>query len=148
MNNFINCVEIEKINNQLERAEKQKNKLICNIYKEYELYLSFIRNLLCISVEKGINELRSYPSIKDDFLNANELFCLFEKKISKLIYTKMPLITVEQLKIKNSEKNIDKEVNFNSLKRSLKTIDDPKNKFQYEDGFHLEESIFGKSQLK
>ena len=136
MNNFINFVEIEKINNQLERAEIQKNKLICNIYKEYELYLSFIRNLLCISVEKGINELRSYPSIKDNFLNAKELFCLFEKKISKLIYTQMPLITVEQLKIKKFEKNINKEINFNNLGRSLKTMDDPKNKFQYEDGFN------------
>ena len=77
MNNFNNCLEIDQINSQLERAELQKNRLICNIYREYELYLNLVRDLLYISVEKGLNELYSSHLIKDDILNTKELF---EKK--------------------------------------------------------------------
>ena len=105
MNNSNNWVEIDKINSQLERAFIQKSILVCNLNKEYELYLNLVRDLLYISVEKGLNELSTYLSIKDNFLNAKELFCLFDKKISKLIHTKLPLITVEQLKINKNEKN-------------------------------------------
>ena len=141
MNNFNNSLEIDKINSQLERAEIQKKRLIREIYREYEFYLNLVRDLLYISVEKGLNELCSYSSIKDNFLNANELFCLFEKKISKLIYTKLPFLTVEQLKINKIEKNINKEINFNSLEIWPKTKNDQKEKFQYEDDFQLEEAM-------
>jgi len=134
-----NCREIEKINSQLERAEIQKSILTRNIFREYELYLNLLRDLLYISVEKGLNELCIYLSIKDDFLNANEFFCIFEKKISKLIYTNLPLLTVEQLKINEIEKNINKEINFTIFDSSTKTKDDQKEKFQYEDGFQLKE---------
>ncbi len=141
MNNLTNCVEINKITSQLERADIKKSRLVCNIYREYELYLKIVRNLLYISVEKGINELYNYSSIKNNFLNANELFCLFEEKISKLIYTKLPLITIEQLKINKIERNINKEINFNSLGRFPKNKDDQKEKLQYEDGFQFEEPM-------
>ena len=141
MNNLTNCLEINKITSQLERVDLKKSRLICNIYREYELYLKLVRNLLYISVEKGINELYSYSSIKHNFLNANELFCLFEEKISKLIYTKLPLITIEQLKINKIERNINKEINFNSLGRLPKTNYDQKEKLQYEDGFEFEEPM-------
>ena len=141
MNNLTNCEEINKITSQLERADRKKNKLVCNIYREYELYLKLVRNLLYSSVEKGINELYSYSSIKHNFLNANELFCFFEEKISKLIYTKLPLITIEQLKINKIERNINKEINFNSLGRLPKTNYDQKEKLQYEDGFEFEEPM-------
>ena len=57
LNNFNNCIELDKINSQLEKAEIQKNRLIRNIYREYELYLNFVRDLLYISVEKGLKEL-------------------------------------------------------------------------------------------
>ena len=87
MNNFNNCLEIDQINSQLERAELQKKRLICNIYREYELYLNLIRDLLFISVEKGLNQIYSYPTINDNFFNENEFYSLFEKKISKLIST-------------------------------------------------------------
>ena len=80
MNNFNNCLEIDNINSQLERAEIQKSILIRNIYREYELYFSLVRDLLYISVEKGLNELCSDLSIKNVLLNANEFFCFFEKK--------------------------------------------------------------------
>ena len=96
MNNFNSCLELDKINTQLERADIQKNRLILNIYREYELYLNLVRNLLHMSVEKGLNELCCDPTIKNIYINSNEFICFFEKKISKLIYTKLPLITVEQ----------------------------------------------------
>ena len=65
----------------------------------------------------------------------------FEKKISKLIYSNLPLLTVEQLKINEIEKNINKEINLNSFDISQKSNEDQKEKFQYEDGFQLEEPM-------
>ena len=134
-------VDTDKINSQLERADIQKSILICNIYREYELYLNLVRDILYISVEKGLNELHSYLSTKDNFLNANEFFCIFEKKISKLIYPNLPLLTVEQLKINDIEKNIKKEINFHSIGSSTKKKDNQKEEFQYKDGFQYEEPI-------
>ena len=90
-----NYEDIDKINSQLERAEKQKRILIRNIYREYELYLNLVRDLLYISVEKGLNQIYSYPTIDDNFLNENKFCGFFEKKISKLIYSNLPLLTVE-----------------------------------------------------
>ena len=109
MNNFNNYVNKDKINSQLERAEIQKRILTINIYREYELYLNLVRDLLFISVEKGINKIYSYLTIDDNLLNENEFYSLFEKKISKLIFTNLPFLTVEQLKINEIEKNINKK---------------------------------------
>ena len=139
MNNFNNYIDIDKINSQLERAEIQKRILTRNIYREYELYLNLVRDLLFISVEKGLNQIYSYPTINDNFLNENEFYSLFEKKISKLIFTNLPFLTVEQLKINEIEKNINKEINFTIFDSSTKIKDDQKEKFQYEDGFQLKE---------
>ena len=139
MNNFNNYIDIDKINSQLERADIQKRILTRNIYREYELYLNLVRDLLFISVEKGLNQIYSYPTINDNFLNENEFYSLFEKKISKLIFTNLPFLTVEQLKINEIEKNINKEINFTIFDSSTKIKDDQKEKFQYEDGFQLKE---------
>ena len=142
MNNFNNYEDIDKINSQLDRADIQKRILIKNIYREYELYLNLVRNLLHISVEKGLNKIYGYPSIDENFLNENDFLCSFEKKISKLIYTNLPLLTVEQLEIIGIEKkNLNKEINFNSLVSSTKTNEDQKEKFQYKEGYQLEEPI-------
>jgi len=46
---------------------------------------------------------------------------------------------VEQLKINEIEKNINKEINFTIFDSSTKTKDDQKEKFQDEDGFQLKE---------
>ena len=137
MNNFNNY--IDKINSQLERAEIQKRTLTRNIYREYELYLNLVRDLLYISIEKGLNQIYSYPTINDNFSNENEFSILFEKKISKLIFSNLPFLTVEQLKINEVEKNIDKEINFKIFDSFKKIKDDQKEKFQYEDGFQLKE---------
>ena len=52
----------------------------------------------------------------------------------------MPFLTVEQLKINEIKKNINKEINFTIFDSSTKIKDDQKEKFQYEDGFQLKES--------
>ena len=140
MNNFKNSVDKENINSQLKRADLEKNRLIRNIYKEYELYLQILRDLLFLSVEKGLDELSSYQSIKDNFLNSNEFYCLFEEKISKLIYKNLPLLTVEQLKINKIEK-INKDINFNSSGSFTNRNDYQKQNFQYEDGVQFEETL-------
>ena len=139
MNNFNNYIDTDKINSQLDRAEIQKRILTRNIYREYELYLNLVRDLLFISVEKGLNQIYCYPTINDNFLNENEFYSLFEKKISKLIFTNLPFLTVEQLKINEIEKNINKEINFTIFDSSTKTKDDQKEKFQNEEGFQLKE---------
>ena len=141
MNNFNNCVEIDKVNSQLERADIQKSRLISNIYREYELYLDLVRDLLYLSVEKGLNELCSDTSIKNIFLNENELFCFIEKKLSEIIYSKLPLITVEQLKIKKIEKDINLKINFNSLGSNSESKDHKKLKFQFEDVSQFKEPL-------
>jgi len=141
LNNFNNYIDKENINSQLERADKQKRILTKNIYKEYELYLNLLRDLLFISVEKGLNQIYSYPTNNDNFLSESEFYSLFEKKISKLLFTNLPFLTVEQLKINEIEKNINKEINFTIFDSSRKIKDDQKEKFEYEDGFQLKEPI-------
>jgi len=83
LKNFNNYLDIDKINSQLKRAEKQKRILIRNIYREYEIYLKFVRDLLYISVEKGLNQIYSNPTIDDNFLNENKFCGFFEKKKNK-----------------------------------------------------------------
>jgi len=140
LNNFNNYIDIDKINSQLERAEIQKRILNRNIYREYEFYLNLVRDLLFISVKKGLYQIFSYPTIDDNFLNEDEFCSLFEKKITKLIFTNLPFLTVEQLMINEIEKNINEEINFTIFDSSTKTKDDQKEKYQYEDGFQLKES--------
>ncbi len=139
MNNFNNYIDIDKVNSQLERADIKKTILTRNIYKQYELYLNLVRDLLFISVEKGLNQIYGHPTINDNFSNENESYSLFEKKISKLIFTNLPFLTVEQLKINEIEKNINKEINSTINDSFTKIKDDQKEKFQYEDGFQLKE---------
>ncbi len=141
LNIFNNYIDIDKIKSQLERAERQKRILTRNIYREYELYLNLVRDLLLISVEKGLNQIYSYPKINDNFLNEVEFYSLFEKKISKLIFTNLPFLTVEQLKINELEKIINKEIDFTIFDSSTKKKEDQKEKFQYEDGFQLKKHI-------
>ena len=139
LNNFNNYKEKDKINSQLERADIRKRILIRNIYREYELYLNLVRDLLFISVEKGLNQIYSYPTNNDNFLNENEFYSLFEKKISKLILTNLPFLTVEQLKINEIEKNINEGIHSTIFDSSTKIKYDKKEKFRYQDCFQLKE---------
>ena len=139
LNNFNKYIDLDKINSQLERADIQKRILTRNIYREYRLYLNLVRDLLLISVKKGFNQIYSYSTINDNFFHVNEFYSLFEKKISKLIFTNLPFLTVEQLKINEIEKNINKEISFTIFDSSTKIKDDKKEKFRYQDGFQLKE---------
>ena len=141
MNNPNICIEIDRVNAQLERAEIQKNRLICNIYREYEFYLDLLRDLLCISAEKGINQLYIDKSTNNIFLNKNEFICFIEKRINNLICSVLPLITVEQLKIKKIEKNVNQKINFNSLESYFESKDLQKEKFQFEERFQFEDQL-------
>ena len=144
MNNFNNHLEIDKINSQLEKADIKKSTLMRNIYREYEFYLKLVRDILYVSVEKGLDELFNNLEIKHNFLNSNQFFCLYEKKISKLIYKNLPLLTVEQLKINENKKNLSKEINLNNLGIPSKANYEQNEKFQYEDIVQLEEPILFK----
>ena len=136
-----NLVDIDKINSQLERANIQKTILIRNIYKEYELYLNLLRDLLYSSVENGIDKLCSDPSIKNIFINSNQLSNFIEEKISQLIHAKLPLFTVEQLKIKKIEKKIHRKINSSGLVKISDSKDHQSEKFQYEDDLQFVEPL-------
>ena len=138
MNNFL---DIDNVNSQLERADIQKSILIRNIYREYELYLNLLRDLLYNSVENGIDQLCSDPSIKNIFINSNQLSYFIEEKISKLIYAKLPLFTVEQLKINKIEKKINHRIYSSDLVRISDSKDHQSEKFQCEDGLQFVEPL-------
>ena len=57
----------------------------------------------------------------------------------KLLFTNLPFLTVEQLKINEIEKNIIEEINFTIFDSSTKIKDDKKEEFRYQDGFQLKE---------
>ena len=136
-----NFLDIDNVNSQLERADIQKSILIRNIYREYELYLNLLRDLLYNSVENGIDQLCSDPSIKNIFINSNQLSYFIEEKISKLIYAKLPLLTVEQLKINKIEKKINHKINSCGRVRISDSKNHQSEKFQYEDGLQFVEPL-------
>ena len=138
MNNF---VDIDKINSQIERANIQKSILIRNIYREYELYLNLLRDLLYSSIENGIVKLCSDPSIENIFINSNKLSYFIKEKISKLIHAKLPLFTVEQLKINKIEKKIHHKINSSGLVRISDSKENLSEKFQCVDGLQFVEPL-------
>ena len=125
LNKLINDLEVEKISSQILRAEVNKNKLIKNIYKEYESYLKVVRDLIFTSVEKTIYRFYSDFSINDNTINTKELRNLLENKISFLINSQLPLITIEQLKINDSinTENLEKNCNVSREVSALKDYD-------------------------
>ena len=125
LNKLINDLELEKIISQIGRAEVNKNKLLENIYKEYESYLKVVRDLIFTSVEKTIYAFYSDFSINDNNINTKELRNSIENKISFLINSQLPLITIEQLKINDSinKENLEKNYNVSRELSSLKDYD-------------------------
>ena len=139
MNNFNNFAEKDKINTQLKRADIQKSRIICEIYREYEIYLRLTRELLKISIENVLSELIRDTSSKNVLPEADRLFGILEKKISRLIYKKLPLITVEQLKTNKVHKKSKEQVKFNALESSSETKDYQEEKDQFNHGLKLQE---------
>ena len=114
MNNFLN-LNSDEISSQLGRAEIQKNKLIKNILFEYEIYLQLVRKILPDAVEKGLDSIYSYSSMNNNLLNSSELFVSFEEKIKDHILSKLPLITIEQLKLGRITEKVEEEINLDNL---------------------------------
>ena len=125
LNKLINDLELEKIISQIRRAEVNKNKLLENIYREYESYLKVVRDLIFTSVEKTIYAFYSDFSINDNNINTKELRNSLENKISFLINSQLPLITIEQLKVNDylNNENLEKNSNVSRELSSLKDYD-------------------------
>ncbi len=106
---------------QLKRAEVQKNKIIKNIYKEYEIYFTIVREFILSSAKKGILDIYSDLSIADSncSLNKGEIFNFLNNNISYLINSKLPLLTIEQLKLGDISDPKNLQLNEKSLKELL-----------------------------
>ena len=133
-------LEIETIQSQLKRADLQKKKLIENIYKEYFLYLEIVRDSLLTSVEKGINVFCSDSTFGNFIQDSIEPSSLFKKKISNLIYSQLPLITVEQLKVIDFDNDITEEINLELLDLS-ESKSNQKEYLESEDDYFSEELL-------
>ena len=59
LKNNINGLEAEEIKEQLKLADSKKNKLIKQLNSEYIYYLKIIRELLFLSIEKGLEGIFS-----------------------------------------------------------------------------------------
>ena len=115
MNNNIKSKNLEEVTIQLNKAEVKKKVLINNIFKEYEIYFQIVRKSLLTSTEKGIFSLLSEIPISESALNTTELNNFFKKDISLLIYSKLPLLTIEQLKLGDISHTQKKYINVNGL---------------------------------
>ena len=142
MNNQKRVLEKKEINAQLGNAEIRKNKYISSLYKEYESYLQIVRSLLSISVEKGVHGVYLDSQAGDIIPHKISLHNFFEKKISQLISEKLPLITIEQLKINEFCNNI---IHKNDLIKSgiFKGSEN-----HQKDIFIFEEDFFSRKTLK
>ena len=127
---MINDLELEEISSQLSRAEVNKNKLIKNIYKEYESYLKLVRELIFTSVEKTIYRFISDFSRNDKTINTKELSKHLKHKITYLINSQLPLITIEQLKINDSITKENLEIDSNFLKE-IAELKDNQEEYEY-----------------
>ncbi len=141
MNNFIRGINSKEITKQLNRAEVQKDLLIKSIYKEYEIYFQIVRNTILSSSEKGILSLFSDLSISDKALNSRELINLINKNISLLIDSKLPFITIEQLRLGDISDPHRQLVNLNAFKELVEFKENQTNNFDYDNDLITNDSL-------
>ncbi len=141
MSNSIKGRNSKEVTIQLKRAEIQKNILIKNIYKEYEAYFNIVRKSMLNSVKKGIAGIYSNFSINDKALNSKELNIFLNKNINLLIKTKLPFITIEQLKLGDISDPTNQLVNVNNLKELVKRKEYQTVNIDYENEITANESI-------
>ncbi len=141
MSNSIKGRNLKEVTIQLKRAEIQKNILIKNIYKEYEAYFKIVRKSMLNSVKKGIIGIYSNFSISDKELNSKELNIFLNKNINLLIKSKLPFITIEQLKLGDISDPTKQLVNVNVLKEFVKRKEYQKVNIDYENEMTANESI-------
>ncbi len=120
MSNSIKGRNSKEVTIQLKRAVIQKNILIKNIYKEYEAYFNIVRKSIITSTKKGITDIYSNFSNSDKALHSKELNIFLNKNISLLINSKLPFITIEQLKLADISDPIKQLVNVKALKEFVK----------------------------
>ena len=126
---------------QLRRAEIKKSILIKNIYKEYENYLQKVRDCILSSAEKGIFSINSDLSISDEGVNSKELYIFLNKNISSLIHSILPLITIEQLNLRDISDSQKQQVNINKLKQLVESKESQTINFEYENEFIIKEPL-------
>ena len=141
MNNSIKDINLKEVKIQLKRAEIQKNILIKNIYKEYEAYFKIVRKSIYPSAEKGIVGIYTNFSNRDSELDSRELNIFLKKNIRSLINSKLPLITIEQLKLGEISDPIKQLVNVNVLKQLGKSKEYQTVNFDHENELITNESI-------
>ncbi len=141
MRNSIKGRNSKEVTIQLKRAEIQKNILIKNIYKEYETYFNIVRKSMLNAVKKGIVGIYSNFSIGDKALNSKELNIFLNKNINLLIKSKLPFITIEQLKLGDISDPTKQLVNVNVLKEFVKRKEYQTVNIDYENEITANESI-------
>ena len=141
MNNSIKVRDSKEVKIQLKRAVNQKNILIKNLYKEYEAYFKIVRKTILTSAKKGIFGIYSDFSISDKALDSKELNIFINKNISLLINSKLPLITIEQLKLSEINKPTKQLENINVLKELVKSKEYETVNIEYENELIANESI-------
>ncbi len=141
MNNSIKDINLKEVKIQLKRAEIQKNILIKNIYKEYEAYFKIVRKSIYPSVEKGIVGIYTNFSNRDSELNSRELYIFLKKNISLFINSKLPLITIEQLKLGDIRDPIKQLEDLNVLNKLVKSKEYETVNFDHENELIVNESI-------
>ena len=141
MSNSIKGRNSKEVTIQLKRAEIQKNILIKNIYKEYEAYFNIVRKSMLNSVKKGIAGIYSNFSISDKALNSKELNIFLNKNINLLIKSKLPFITIEQLKLGDISEPTNQLVNVYVLKELVKRKEYQTVNIDYENEITANESI-------
>ena len=141
MNNSIKGKNLKEVKIQLKRAEIQKNILIKNIYKEYEEYFKIVRKSILTCTKKGIVGIYSDFSISDKALNSRELNKFLNKNISLLINSKLPLITIEQLKLSDIGDSIKQLNNENVLKVFVESKEYQSDNIDYENELISNKSI-------
>ena len=99
MNKSIKGRNSKEISIQLKRAEIKKKILTKNIYKKYEIYFQIVRDFILTTTEAGIFGLCCDLSLSDKKLNSEELKNFLNQNISLIIHSKLPLITIEQLRL-------------------------------------------------
>lgn len=141
MNNSSKEKRLEEVITQIKRAEVKKNSLIKKIFKEYEIYLTLVRESLLVAVEKGIFSIYSKLSITNKVPSSIELVDFLDKNIRLLIYAKLPLVTIEQLKLIDIQDANKELINVNVIKELVRFNENQTINFDENNEFDARETL-------
>ena len=141
MNNTFKGRNSKEVKIQLKRAEVQKNILIKNIYKEYEIYFNIVRKSILPSAERGIFGLYSELFLSDKSLNKKESINFLNQNIIPLINSKLPLLTIEQLRLLEKNYMLLRDNVFLKLLKFLEFNENQSVDFDYRNELNNKESF-------